>query len=292
MLKVFAPAKINLSLHVGPPWADGRHPIESIVAFADVGDELALEEADDLTLVVDGPFAGALAGEGDNLVLRAARLLRDAAGVRAGAALTLKKTLPVASGIGGGSADAAAALRGLNALWRAGLDEAALMKLGAKLGADVPACVASRSGFMTGGGEEVAPLDLPELAAVLVNPGVPTPTGPVYRAFDDLGGGGAFARAEPPRWADAGAARSALKGMRNDLTEAAVSVCPPIADALSALGAAGEAELVRLSGSGATVFALTADRARAGRLAARLTIPGWWVAAARLARVDLNVSPR
>ncbi len=291
-MKVFAPAKINLSLHVGPPQSDGRHPIESIVAFADVGDELTVAEADDLSLTVDGPFARALEGEGDNLVLRAARLLRDAAGLRAGAALTLTKNLPVASGIGGGSADAAAALRGLNAFWRAGLGEAALMALGAKLGADVPACVASRSGFMTGGGEEVAPLDLPELAAVLVNPGVPTPTGPVYRAFDALGGGADFASVEPPRWADEKRAIEALAHMRNDLTDAAIAVSPPIADALAALRAAGETKLARLSGSGATVFALTADAASAARLAARVNIPGWWVTAARLARVDLNVSPR
>jgi 4-diphosphocytidyl-2-C-methyl-D-erythritol kinase len=166
------------------------------------------------------------------------------------------------------------------------------MRIGAKLGADVPACVASRPCIMRGTGEEVAPIALPELAAVLVNPGVPTPTGPVYRAFDALGAGAGFARQEAPVWQDAAAALAGLQAMRNDLTDAAVTVCPPIADARGALGAAGESRLARLSGSGATVFALTADGAQAGRLAGRLAIPGWWTAAVRLARVDLNVSPR
>ncbi len=286
-LRSFAPAKINLSLHVGPARADGRHPLESVVAFADVGDWVWAEAADRPSLNLAGPFAAQLASEADNLVIRAAQLLVRETGVRKGVALTLEKNLPIASGIGGGSSDAAATLRVLNRLWGLGLSAEDLERLGAQLGADVPACVRARACYMTGGGEEIAPIHLPPLAALLVNPGAPAPTGAVYRAFDARGGGGGFTRAPAPDWsnADAGAVRAALGAMRNDLTDAAIDVAPSIADVITALQSDPEARLVRLSGSGASLFALTDDLIAARRVAERVreAHPDWWMKPVRLA---------
>ncbi|MBL8531524.1 MAG: 4-(cytidine 5'-diphospho)-2-C-methyl-D-erythritol kinase, partial [Hyphomonadaceae bacterium] len=180
MLRVFAPAKINLTLQVGPPGGDGMHPLQSVVAFADVGDWVEVAPSEGLTLAMDGPFAPMLTQDEDNLVLRAARLLAAEGQVRAGAALRLSKHLPVASGIGGGSSDAAAALKALNQLWALDLDVAALAQLGRRLGADVPVCLGARSAWMTGAGEQVAALALPEMDVVLVNPLRPAPTAQVF----------------------------------------------------------------------------------------------------------------
>ena len=182
-VRVFAPAKINLTLEVGRPRADGRHPLRSIVAFADVGDVLEAVATRDLTLTIAGPFAAALPADETNLVLRAARALAAAAGVSIGAAITLTKNLPIASGIGGGSSDAAAALKALNALWGLGRGEAQLCALARELGGDVPVCVYARSALMTGSGEEFTALALAPLDAVLVNPLAPLSTaGAVPRA--------------------------------------------------------------------------------------------------------------
>ncbi|MBI1252308.1 MAG: 4-(cytidine 5'-diphospho)-2-C-methyl-D-erythritol kinase [Alphaproteobacteria bacterium] len=287
----FAPAKINLFLHVGRPNPDGRHPIESLAAFASCGDTLIAAEADALSLNVDGPFAADLRDERDNLVLRAAHALAAHAGMRAPrAALRLTKALPVASGIGGGSADAAAALRALNELWRTGASQEDLRAIAAALGADVPACVDSTPCMMRGGGEVLSPAPVAELCAVLVNPRTPAATGDVYRAFDahDLGDG--FAAAPTPRWLDAAHALQSLHAMRNDLTQAAIAIAPEIAAVMSVLEEGEGARLVRMSGSGATCFALTEsmDAAHALAGAIRAQRPAWWVEAARLGAVDVT----
>lgn len=289
-LAAFAPAKINLSLHVGRPRRDGRHPLESVAAFANVGDEVRAELSDGLSLRLSGPFGGDLAAEPDNLVLRAARALAEEADVRADAALTLDKHLPIASGIGGGSADAAAALRVLAQLWNVAAAPSDLERIGARLGADVPACVRARGCFMTGTGETLSPLGLAALDVVLVNPRVSAPTGAVYRAFDGLGGGEAFAPSPAPEWRDGAAMRAGLAAMRNDLTAAACEIAPAIARVIAALET--HSELVRLSGSGATVWAAVEDGAHAAALARDVTKahPHWWVRAARLDAID--VQPR
>ncbi|MDX2234633.1 MAG: 4-(cytidine 5'-diphospho)-2-C-methyl-D-erythritol kinase [Hyphomonadaceae bacterium] len=277
----FAPAKVNLYLHVGPPRADGLHPIDSLIAFADVGDRIEAQPAETLTLAVTGPFAPALAGEADNLVLRAARLLAAHAGVAPRAALTLHKRLPIASGVGGGSSDAAAALRVLNRLWACGASLDDLEAIAAPLGSDVPGCVRARPARMRGVGELLEPAVIAPLNAVLVNPLVPAPTGAVYRAFD--------ARPAPPlddpgRAPDDGLI-AWLRRRRNDLEGAAQTVAPAVGDVLDALRTHAPGALVRMSGSGATCFAVT-DDAPALAAAVSRRHPQWWVRAARFGAPD------
>lgn len=285
-LRVFAPAKLNLHLHVGPPGVDGRHPLESLAVFANVGDWLRVAPGDDLRLDIDGPFADGLIAEADNLVLRAARVLASQAGITKGAHLVLEKNLPIASGIGGGSADAAAALRGLARLWDIPIEGRELAGLAASLGADVPVCVASRTAHMTGTGEMTVPVNGVELSAVLVNPAMPLSTRAVYRAFDAMGLGRRFAPEAPPQpgqdWLEW------LKQRRNDLEAPAIQLCPAIGEVLEMLANSADCGLARMSGSGATCFALTADGAASQRLAAalRLARPHWWIAPARLGDVD------
>lgn len=289
---VAAPAKVNLYLHVGRPRPDGMHPLESLVAFADIGDRLIARPADDLSLAITGPFAPTLSADaGENLVIAAARRLQAAAGVAFGARLLLEKRLPIASGIGGGSADAAAALRVLNALWRLDFSTADLAAVGAGLGADVPVCVESRAAMMSGVGEKVRATPLPELFAVLVNPLIPAPTAAVYRAFDAKGAGAGFREEGPPDIASE--AHTTLRTRRNDLTAAAIEVAPAIADVLRALEDAPGARLVRLSGSGATGFALFEDfrAAESAAAALRANYPSWWIAPTRLGDVDVRPSP-
>ena len=269
-------AKINLALHVRRRRANGYHDIETIFAFADFGDILSVRAADDVTLAIGGPFGEGLPADESNLVMRAARALARAYGVRAGAALTLDKRLPVASGIGGGSADAAAALRLLNRFWGIDADAAALCTIAASLGADVPACVGSRTQRGDGVGEQLCTLadaDLRGKAVLLVNPGVPLATGPVFAAWDGIDRG---ALADGPPLA------SALAG-RNDLEAPAVSLCPVIGAVLGALDQRGAA-LARMSGSGATCFALfdAAADAEAARAAIAAAHPDWWAVAGRL----------
>lgn len=287
-LHSFAPAKINLSLHVGPPRADGMHPLHSLIAFADVGDVVVAEAADALTLSVRGPFAAALTESTDNLVLRAAQLLARHAGAAPRAALTLHKHLPIASGIGGGSADAAAALRVLNELWACGASETDLEALASSLGADVPGCIRSSPAWMGDTGGALSPASVPPLDAVLVNPGAPAPTGAVYAAFDRLGAFGALDDPGSPPLQPA-AFVAWLAGLRNDLEAAARSVAPAIADVLAVLQACAPGALVRMSGSGATCFAVATDAAAvAARVAAQR--PHWWVRPARLGGVDVGVT--
>jgi 4-diphosphocytidyl-2-C-methyl-D-erythritol kinase len=271
--EAFAPAKVNLYLHVVGRRGDGYHLLDSLVAFADIGDRVGAAPAAALTLAVTGPEAAALAGLDDNLVLRAARLLAPGRG----AALTLDKHLPVAAGIGGGSSDAAAALRALAGLWRVPLDGLDTLPLGA----DVPACLAARPLWVGGVGEILEPAaDLPPTAVVLANPRRALPTAAVFRARS--GPFGAAGRFAMPR--DAAGLAAALRQCRNDLTEAAIALVPEIAAVLDALAALPGALLARMSGSGATCFALFAALDEAEAAAQRLAgeRPGWWVKAGRL----------
>jgi 4-diphosphocytidyl-2-C-methyl-D-erythritol kinase len=281
---MLARAKVNLYLHVTGRRADGYHLLDSLIVFAETGDEIALVPADDLSLTIDGPFAAGLGAGPDNLVLRAAHALRDLAGTRAGAAIRLTKNLPVASGIGGGSADAAATLDALCGLWNVAPGRAALLQLAAKLGADVPVCLDGVASFVGGIGEELLPArGLPPAWLLLANPGIATPTPAVFKARQ-----GPFSKparwSEPPRDFADFAAR--LRDGRNDLTEAAISVTPAIRDVLVDLAALPGCVLARLSGSGATCFGLFADEAgaRSAAAALRRARPDWWVAAAAMAR--------
>ncbi|MBF0093786.1 MAG: 4-(cytidine 5'-diphospho)-2-C-methyl-D-erythritol kinase [Alphaproteobacteria bacterium] len=293
---LLAPAKVNLFLHVVGRRDDGYHVLDSLVAFAGVGDLLRFEAADSLTLTVEGPQAAVLAGEADNIVLKAARRLAEAGGVAPRAAIYLDKRLPVASGIGGGSADAAAALRGLSRLWGVSLTEEAMGELALGLGADVPVCLYGRPASMGGIGERLDPApSLPPAWLVLVNPGRPLSTPAVFRRRAEMFPGGRFSRAaplaEPP--ADAVALALALSLRGNDLMAAAISVEPEVDAVLRAISATEDCLLARMSGSGATCFGLFASPDSAGAAARRLEAahPGWWVAAARLLDDATAASP-
>jgi 4-diphosphocytidyl-2-C-methyl-D-erythritol kinase len=275
----FAPAKVNLSLHVTGRRSDGYHLLDSLAVFPDIGDTIAAAPADTLSLRIDGPFAPALQADADNLVLRAARALAGARGVTAGAALELTKRLPVASGIGGGSADAAAALRVLARLWNVAPADAALA---ATLGADVPVCQASTPARMRGIGENLSSAPaMPECGMVLVNPGVPVATPAVFRAR-----AGAFSpeAALPTAWPDFPAMVVGLAALGNDLQAPAIGLCPAIAEVLAALQASPGCVLARMSGSGATCFGLYADAPTASAAAAMLQRPGWWCWGGRVPR--------
>jgi 4-diphosphocytidyl-2-C-methyl-D-erythritol kinase len=272
-VREFAPAKINLHLHVVGRRGDGYHLLDSLVVFAGVGDWLEVSPAPDLSLTVTGPFAAGLAAEADNLVLRAAHGLAELAGVRATGALVLEKNLPVASGIGGGSADAAAALRLLCRFW----DVApALDGLAQRLGADVPVCLAGRPAMMSGVGEVLAPAPgLPAAGLVLVNPGIAVATPAVFRARS--GGFSTSARFPEGGWDGTEGLVRALSRTRNDLEAPASSLAPPIGDALAALAARPGCLLARMSGSGATCFGLFATAQAARDAAERIHRDGWWV---------------
>ena len=265
-------AKLNLALHVRARGEDGYHEIETLFAFCEDGDRLVLDDAPGLR--VTGPFADALAGEDDNLILRAERVFRGAFGGRE-AGFTLDKRLPVAAGIGGGSADAAAALRLLAR--RAGIDEAALLAIAAPLGADVPACLRSVPLRGTGRGDALVPLDGASLAGVsvlLINPRIPLATGPVFANWDRIDRG-ALEEGDPLAVARAG---------RNDLEPPARVLVPVIGEATAMLAAQPGVTLARMSGSGATCFALFADEAArdAADRAVALAQPGWWRLPTRL----------
>lgn len=285
--EAFAAAKINLFLHVGAPAADGYHPLCSLMAFADLGDRVSLREADALGCEVRGAFAEALAGEGDNLVMRAARALM-AHGRRplAPVGLVLDKRLPVAAGLGGGSSDAGAALRLLREAWAMELSDGALEAVAAELGADGAACLWGRPVLAQGRGERLSPAPgLPPIDAVLVNPGVSVPTAEVYRRFDAAG---RFGEVEPPPMPDAFESVEELAGWmrmtRNDLQSPACGLAPEVGDVLATLAEEPEALISRMSGSGATCFALCAGDVEAEGLAERLEAmrPGWWIKRCRL----------
>jgi 4-diphosphocytidyl-2-C-methyl-D-erythritol kinase len=269
-----AHAKVNLYLHVTGRRPDGYHLLDSLAVFPDVADHLSATPAETLSLAVEGPFAPALAGEPDNLVLRAATRLAEAHGLQQGARLVLHKVLPIASGIGGGSADAAAALRLLARLWNVPIPEG----LALALGADVPVCLAQRPARMQGIGEILAPAPrLPDFGIVLANPGLAVPTPAVFRQRAATGAGFTPAATLPQAWPSAAAMAESLAATTNDLAAAAIALCPPIAEVLAALAALPGARLARMSGSGATCFALFDSPAEASAAAARLAHPGWWV---------------
>jgi 4-diphosphocytidyl-2-C-methyl-D-erythritol kinase len=280
---VFAPAKVNLYLHLLGQRVDGYHLLDSLIAFADIGDEVAAVPAGPLSLTVGGPEAAALTDLGDdNLVLRAAHRLVADQRIDRGAALHLDKRLPVSSGIGGGSSNAAAALRALIALWNCPIDEARAMTIAAELGADVPACLAARPVRAGGIGEQLEPIAaLPPFGIVLTNPNLPLPTAAVFGARR-----GPFTKSDPPiiDGQDSNGLIAVLASCRNDLTEAALSIVPEIGAALHRLAALPGALLARMSGSGATCFALFADRdaARGAKAVLARAEPGWWSCAGAL----------
>jgi 4-diphosphocytidyl-2-C-methyl-D-erythritol kinase len=278
-LKEAAPAKVNLYLQLRGRRADGYHLLDSLAVFPAVGDSLSAAPAEGLSLRLGGPFGGDLTGEGDNLVLRAARVLAQAHAIDPCVALHLEKYLPVASGIGGGSADAAAALRLLARIWGVALTDG----LALELGADVPVCLsAPQPRLMAGIGEELSlPPPLPGFWMVLVNPGQAVATGAVFAALESRDN-----PQGPPLPSDGLADFAALTGwlgsQRNDLQPAATALCPAISEVLEVLS---DAALTRMSGSGATCFALHERRSEAEAQAARLirARPDWWVAATPVA---------
>lgn len=279
---VAAPAKINLYLHVLGRRDDGYHVLDSLIAFAALHDTIAVRPAAEISLRVDGPFASFLADRPDNLVLDAARALARAAGVDDGAEIRLIKRLPVAAGIGGGSADAAATLRALVRLWRLAPESLDMAGLALSLGADVPICLAGRAAFVGGIGETIDELPgLPPVPLVLANPGRPLATEEVFATRrGDFSAAGRFAAAP----SDAAGLAELLSARRNDLAASAARAVPEIDDVLAALTAAPGCLLARMSGSGATCFALFARAEEAGEAAARVAEarPTWWVRASTL----------
>jgi 4-diphosphocytidyl-2-C-methyl-D-erythritol kinase len=266
-------AKVNLWLNVVGRRADGYHLLDSLVAFVDLADTIEVRPSDRLSLEVAGPQAGDLASEPDNLVLKAARLLADRAGVAPLAAIRLDKHIPVAAGFGGGSADAAAALRALGDLWRLALPEEALLDLAASLGADVPMCLGGRTALASGVGERLQPAPaLPEVSILLVNPGTKLVTRDVFAARRSP-----FSTSLPVTrpWRDLPELAAALAERGNDLGEAAVALCPIIAEVLAFLRKSDGARYAAMSGSGASCFALYDSPDAAQRASASMP-PAWW----------------
>jgi 4-diphosphocytidyl-2-C-methyl-D-erythritol kinase len=283
MQRRLAPAKINLALHVTGQRVDGFHLLDSLVCFADFGDVVTVAPASEVSLTVTGPMAAGVPKGAGNLILRAAGLF----GAEKGAAITLEKNLPIASGIGGGSADAAAALQLLSVLWGMPLpDQAQLLELGA----DVPVCMAGETVRMQGVGEVLTPVDMPALDAVLVNPGVAVSTPEVFQSLETKVnnkmqaplGSGVFAD-----WIEY------LSPQRNDLEAAAAALVPEIEQVLAALGTTQSCALARMSGSGATCFGLYPTGGAAKLAAARIAQNNgnWWVKAVRFAPRKSSTPP-
>jgi 4-diphosphocytidyl-2-C-methyl-D-erythritol kinase len=257
-----APAKLNLALHVRRRRPDGYHDIETLFAFCADGDVVRAEEGEEL-FAIAGPFAGALAGQGDNLVTRAAAAFRSTFRIAAAHAIRLEKNLPVASGIGGGSADAAATLRALARLHGVALGDPRLNAIAADLGADVPACLAGMTAFGSGRGDALSAVaGVAGTPVLLVNPGVAVSTAAVFAAWDGIDRG----PLDPGAWREG----------RNDLALPARTLTPVIGDVLAALAAQPRVTLARMSGSGATCFALFEDAAARDAAAAALAPRGWW----------------
>ncbi|MEL7107977.1 MAG: 4-(cytidine 5'-diphospho)-2-C-methyl-D-erythritol kinase [Pseudomonadota bacterium] len=284
-LTEYAPAKVNLTLHVGPPKENERHNLISLVSFADIdaADVISAEPASHFSLAVDGPFARDSGPAKDNLVLKAARAMNDALdGNAPPLAFRLQKTLPCAAGIGGGSADAGAALR-LIVRAHGGIEaEKMAQTVAPLLGGDVLACYHNLPGFMSGEGDVFEPiLSVPRLPAVLVNPGIACPTGPVFDAFD------ALAPSDPPEHPPLPDNRTALRAFvtwlnentRNSLQVPAMSMHPEITESLGRLQSLSGVRMVRMSGSGATCFALfeSLELAEAGADEIYRQHPDWWV---------------
>lgn len=270
----FAPAKINLTLAVGPLQSGGYHPLDSLVAFADWGDEIRVRPAPALALTMGGPFARELEIAKGNLVFQAARAMQIAADEQLGAMIHLDKRIPVAAGVGGGSADAAATLRALNRLWGLDWTLETLCEIGLTIGADVPACLYSRTLRMQGRGEVITPLGGPPAwPALLVNPGVPVPTGAVFRRFDSEPQEELHRRAAPADLVDW------IRKGENHLELPARALAPEITSVLDALSDAPGCWLERMSGSGATCFGLfdTITQAESAGEALAAAKPDWFV---------------
>ena len=286
-----ARAKVNLTLRVNGRRADGYHDLESVVAFADCADRLTLSPGPDLDLKMSGPLAQACGDTSDNLVLKAARLLAERIPNMKAGSFSLDKALPVAAGIGGGSADAAAALRLLAQLNGLAIDDPRVIEVAQLTGADVPVCINSLGCVMSGVGETLEPLSLPTMPCVMVNPGVPVATKDVFKALGLRNGEllvGATDVFLQDRWPDAKSSLEdwveALAASSNDLEAPAMRVQPVIGQVIAALNATNGAWLARMSGSGATCFAIYENTAEAGRAAEKLRRdhPGWWVHAGTL----------
>ncbi|MGY4502780.1 4-diphosphocytidyl-2-C-methyl-D-erythritol kinase [Bradyrhizobium sp. GM24.11] len=284
-------AKVNLSLRVVGRRADGYHDLESVVAFADCADRLTLEPGGELRLATTGPLAAACGETSDNLVFKAANLLADVVPNLKLGAFALDKVLPVAAGIGGGSADAAAALRLLARLNNLSLDDPRLQEVALATGADVPVCLFSRACDMTGVGEQLLPLALPSMPCVMVNPRVPVATKDVFRELGLRNGEllvGATDVLEAPAWPEQGGSIAdwvdVLETVANDLEAPALRIEPVIGDVLEVLRDSAGVKLARMSGSGATCFAIygAAAEAHAAAENIRRDHPGWWVHAGTL----------
>jgi len=272
VVKAFAPAKVNLSLHVTGQRADGYHELDSLVMFADIGDRIEVALSDSPSLTVDGEMAAGVPTDASNLVMKAQRLMGVSASIR------LHKRLPNAAGLGGGSSDAAAVIRALSQLAGVPVPEDVL-----SLGADIPVCLAGQAVRMRGAGEQITPMaGLPALHAVLINPNVPVPTADVFARLkhkdnaampDDIPNG--ITAAEFALW---------LRDMRNDLEPPAIIAQPVIAQVIGAFSVTPGCQLARMTGSGATCFGLYGDAETASSAEGRLreAFPGWWVAATRL----------
>jgi 4-diphosphocytidyl-2-C-methyl-D-erythritol kinase len=279
-------AKVNLTLRVVGRRVDGYHELESLVAFADCADRLSLTPGSELHLATTGPLAQACGEAADNLVFKAARLLGERVPDLVLGDFILDKVLPVAAGIGGGSADAAAALRLLARANGLATDDKRLIEVAQKTGADVPVCLESRACVMTGVGETLLPLALPKMPCVMVNPCVPVATREVFAALGLRSGEllvGASDVLQAAAWPEAGASLEdwveALAAASNDLEAPAMRIQPVIGEVLSALNATNGAWLARMSGSGATCFAVYENTAEAGRAAEKIMRdhPQWWV---------------
>jgi 4-diphosphocytidyl-2-C-methyl-D-erythritol kinase len=282
-LSVAAPAKLNLYLHITGKRPDGYHELDSLITFAALHDTLFVTPDERFSVAVAGPFGAALTNAADeNLIARAARLLAEAAGIQLQASVRLYKRLPVAAGVGGGSSDAAAALRALATLWRLSPDKDELFALALRLGADVPVCLMGRTAFVGGIGERLEPGPvLPGVGLVLVNPGIPLSTAEV---FGNRGGPCSVPGRFEAAPADAASLARSLAARRNDLEAPAIALAPAIASALDGLAAAPGCRLARMTGSGATCFGLFDSAAAAARAARALKSawPDWWVEASTL----------
>jgi len=288
-LSAFAPAKVNLFLHVGGPDAEGYHPISSLMVFADVGDALMIQPSDAPAFETTGPYGANIPAGEDNLVLRAARAFHAKLGGPVPPyRLILDKRLPIAAGLGGGSSDAGAALKLLRDALASQFSDDDLEPLASSLGADGAACFRATALMAEGRGEVLSPAPvLPPLHAVLVNPGVPSPTGAVYRAYDAAVHPDGAERPPTPTALESAeeAAGWLAVATRNDLEAPAVALQPPIGEALDVLRDQPESLLARMSGSGATCFSLCAGDIEAETLAERIEAvrPEWWVRRCRLA---------
>lgn len=275
-----APAKVNLFLHVDQMKPNGRHDLQSLVVFAgpEAADEVSFQPGDGLSLQISGVTEGLQGDQRDNLVFQAARAVLKAADSPLGAKLSLEKQLPVAAGIGGGSADAAATLRLLIRVFD--LDPAIAEHVAPTLGGDVPVALLSSAALMEGEGERVTPITLPgPMPALLVNPRLPCPTGPIFSAFDGASGGQNFAPVALPRFKSVADCIDWCAQQRNDLEPAAIALVPEISDVLQGLETLEGARLTRMSGSGATCFTLfeTHKAAQDAEASLKGAHPGWWI---------------